>query len=117
MIISEAKSAEKKVINADIGARIAELRLSRSLTQEKLADLLDVSIQYVSRLERGLVGMSTMTLVQLSEILQVPADYILFGERDACTSSIMEQLRKLTPDQIDIVERAITITMEALKIK
>ena len=49
---------QKKEINIQIGERIKEARQKAEYTQEKLAEAINVSVQYVSDLERGKVGAS-----------------------------------------------------------
>ena len=101
-----------------IGTRISELRSTASMTQERLAGELDVSVQYISRLERGMVGMSTNTLIRLCEVLKVSSDYILFGNVSSPdVSPVVNRLKYLTPSQLSIVERSINITIEALENK
>ena len=62
-----------------IGERIRQLRKQNGMTQEQLAELLDVSIQMVSNLERGNKAIRISNLVRLSEILGVSTDFILTG--------------------------------------
>ena len=50
------------------GARIRELRLAKKLDQIELAELLNVSHGYISRIESGKKGCSVDLLIQLSEI-------------------------------------------------
>ena len=50
------------------------------LTQEQLADKMDVSIQMVSNLERGNKSIRIENLIKLSEILNISTDYILTGK-------------------------------------
>ena len=47
---------EKKAINIEIGERVKAAREQADITQEQLAERIDVSTQYVSDLERGVVG-------------------------------------------------------------
>ena len=61
----------------NIGDKIAKARKAQNLTQEQLADLLDVSRQAVSRWESDLAYPETDNLVRLSEILHVNCDYLL----------------------------------------
>ena len=49
---------EKKQINIEIGEQIRAAREQARLTQEQLAEAIDVSVQFVSDLERGVVGVS-----------------------------------------------------------
>lgn len=60
-----------------IGDKIAKARKTQNLTQEQLADLLNVSRQAVSRWESDLAYPETDNLIRLSEILQVNCDYLL----------------------------------------
>ena len=55
-----------------IGMRIKACRKQKHLTQEKLAECLDVSSHYIYELERGVKTMSLYTLNDLSTCLEVP---------------------------------------------
>ena len=60
-----------------MGDRIKETRKNRGLTQENLAEQLDVSVEYVSQIERGIKMPSMQIFVKLVEVLDVSADYLL----------------------------------------
>jgi len=61
--------------------RIREARLRAGLTQEELAEAMDVSPPSIGRWERGLVDLSVRQLLKLSEILNVPpSDFIDDGD-------------------------------------
>lgn len=64
-----------------IGDRICARRKAVGLTQEKLAEQMDVSVQMISNLERGNKAIRIDNLIRLSSILGVSTDYILLGER------------------------------------
>lgn len=70
---------EKKEINVQIGEQVKQAREAARMTQEQLAECIDVSPQYISDLERGVVGISIPTLKRLCEKLSVSSDRILFG--------------------------------------
>ncbi len=103
---------EKKELNVQIGKRIHTIREQRSLTQEKLAERLDVSVQYISDLERGVVGASLKTIVKISEILEISTDYILTGKIMAQPES--DVLRSLNEEQILIFNKGVSVLLEAL---
>lgn len=63
-----------------IGKRIQNRRKQRGYTQEQLADLLDVSIQMISNLERGNKSIRIENLVNLCDVLDVSTDFILTGK-------------------------------------
>ena len=69
----------KKEINIQIGEQIKTAREQAKLTQEQLAERVDVSPQYISDLERGVVGISIPTLKRVCITLGVSSDQIHFG--------------------------------------
>ena len=84
-----------------IGQRIRNTRIRRQFTQRYLADKLDVSCRHISDIERGLNGMSVPALMDICKILEVDADYILFGtETRLNDSSINRIMDKLTPNRV-----------------
>ena len=62
-----------------LGTNIQYLRKINKLTQEQFAERIEVSPQYVSDLERGVVGISIATLKRACIALAVSSDQILFG--------------------------------------
>lgn len=54
-----------------IGRRIKELRKSKGLSQEKLAEKADTSPNYLSRMERGTENPTLDMLIKLSNALEV----------------------------------------------
>lgn len=73
---------EKKEINIFIGEQVKKARETAKLTQEQLAEKIEVSPQYISDLERGVVGISIQTLKRLCSVLCVSSDSIIFGNGD-----------------------------------
>ena len=59
------------------GEKIAKARRAQNITQEQLADLLQVSRQAVSRWESDIAYPETDNLVKLSKILGINCDYLL----------------------------------------
>ncbi len=64
----------------NIGERITELRKSKNLSQEELAEQLGVSRQSVSKWETGVSIPDTDKAVAMSRIFGVTADFLLTGE-------------------------------------
>lgn len=58
----------KELISRHIGQAIAKQRKAVGMTQAELAERLDLTIDAVSRLERGNVGLSVLRLLELAEI-------------------------------------------------
>ena len=66
-----------------IGKRIQSRRKQQGYTQEQLAEMMNVSIQMVSNLERGNKAIRIDNLLNLSQILNISTDYILTGKATA----------------------------------
>lgn len=56
------------------GSAIRDWRVSQGLTQQKLADMTQVSRTTISNLEYGLNGMSIQLALRLAEIMRVDVD-------------------------------------------
>lgn len=54
-----------------IGARIAELRAAREMTQEAMAELAKVSSRWIQMVESGEQNLTVKTMVRLANILRV----------------------------------------------
>lgn len=67
-----------------LGETIINLRKEKGLTQEKMAELLEVSRQTISRWENGTVQPSNENIILLCEKLEIDRE-VLFSET-ACTS-------------------------------
>lgn len=79
----------------EIGSRIKAERKNRSLSQERLAEMINVSPHYIYEIERGLKAMSLETLINLSTALNISTDYILFGNKQDNLPSLSELLNDL----------------------
>lgn len=92
----------------EMGQRIMERRKKLGLTQEALAEMGDVTAQFVSYAEAGKRAMRPENLLKIASALEVSADYLLTGEIiDKDLLILADKMRKLTPSQIRIVENVI----------
>lgn len=64
-------------LNATIGSKIALLRKAHNMTQEQLAEKLDISIKHCSSVERGLACLSLTKLVEVSILFDVSLDFLV----------------------------------------
>lgn len=83
-----------------LGEAVKSFRTARNMTQEELAQKLDVSTNFLSQLETGRRGISTPKLNELAGILGVPAAVItLMGtappEKNDAAGRLLEKLQKL----------------------
>ncbi len=90
----------------DIGQRILERRKELHLTQESVAEKMDVSLQMISNLELGKKAIRPENLVKLCNVLQISADYILCGSRaDWEISEFAEKFVQLSVDEQNLIEK------------
>lgn len=109
---------EKKEINIQIGERVKLAREQSKITQEQLAEYIEVSPQYISDLERGVVGISIPTLKRLCEILHITSDQILFSAKpENDVSAITEKCKLLPKEQFEILSDVINKFLEAINIE
>jgi transcriptional regulator with XRE-family HTH domain len=61
------------------GKRLKELRNIKGMTQEELAEKVNITREHLGRLERGKYGCSIDLLIELSYTLNASTDYLLLG--------------------------------------
>jgi len=109
--------ADKKQENIQIGLRVKQAREAAGLTQERLSELLDVTAQYLSGVERGAVGLSVPILIRLCSVLLISSDFILTGDTEySDVSSITARLNRLPPEHINNVEEILNRYLEGIAI-
>ena len=96
---------QKKVMNMSIGERITSLRKAQSLSQGKLASILEVSRQAVSKWENDQATPDTLKLIQLADVLKTDVEYLATGRE---TEAKVEQVIVKVPEiQEKIVEKTV----------
>lgn len=91
-----------------MGQRIAKRRKEQNMTQEQVAEKMNVSIQMISNLELGKKAIRPENLVNLCRVLDITADYILTGQKFTMNAqSIVNKLSALEDDDIGMVESLI----------
>lgn len=86
----------------NLGKRIREERLNKGLTQEQLAEKVNISLNFMSLIENG-KNMSVQTLVNLANALDVSIDYLLMENipfyEDKILNQISQNLQLLNDDE------------------
>ena len=78
------------------GKRLKALRKQAGKTQEQVAEAVGLEPGTISRIERGVKGMSIDSLLMFSEIQGVSTDYILKGDETMTPSdALLEELEAL----------------------
>ena len=92
----------------EIGNRIHARRRELNLTQEKLADRMDVTVQMISNLELGKKAIRPENLIKLCDALSISADYILRGTGSKADNvSFFQKYARLSPENQQILEQLV----------
>lgn len=86
-----------------IGAFLKELRKEKEMTQEQLAEKLNVSNRSISRWETGSTLPDISILIELSEFYEVDIKEIIDGERKS--EDMNEETKKLLNTVVDYTSR------------
>lgn len=74
------KKADKKPFDVDIddyGGKIRELRISRGLTQNDIANMMHVTPGYISNIENGRTSMSLRMLIYFAKAMDMSLDALV----------------------------------------
>lgn len=104
----------------ELGLRIKQCRKMQKLTQEQLAELIDVSAHYIYEIEKGLKTMSLPKLVDIASVLNVSVDYLLLGINNGPSKSLPCDrlsllLQNLSPQQRDSLADIMSVLLPHLK--
>lgn len=78
-----------------LGKRIREERLRLNLTQEALAEEVDLTTAYIGQIERGERNLTLESLIKVSNRLGVTVDYLLSDSIMAQKDATLIQLSQL----------------------
>ena len=86
-----------------IGSRIKEARKAKHMTQENLSEKIDVSVAFLSRVERGNSRINLKRLNQICDILEISEGYVLNGassnQENYLNQDFVELLKKCSPEK------------------
>ena len=88
-----------------IGKRIRHRREAAGLSQEQLAEKLDLSTNHISSIECGKSLLTTKRLLDLCDILGGTPNYYLLGEIEPGADRITSLVKELSPDAQEMLCR------------
>lgn len=83
---------------SSIGKRIQKIRRSRGITQETLAEKVNVSIPHISRIENGFSSPSLQTLVDICNVLGITIDNLMQDSLPAARPNMSRRLEAILAD-------------------
>ncbi len=84
-----------------LGKNIRKARKKRSITQEQLAELCDITPVFVSQIENAMRKPSLETVCCIAHSLKISVDELLGGEKNAADlTNVIRLLENRTSDEI-----------------
>ena len=71
----------KNLYLVEMGERISQKRKEKNLTQEKLAEMVGISLQTVSNIECGKKAARPENIAKICVALETTADYVMLGKK------------------------------------
>ena len=94
--------------NSSIKDNIRKVRKARKLTQEELADRLDISLTAYRDLEKGNTSIVNSNVIRLAELLDTTAEELVLGYRPVqAPGKLLEDVRTEYGGKIEAMERRI----------
>ena len=98
-----------------IGKRIQNKRKNMKKTQEELAEYLDVSVGYVSNMERGTTKISLTTLVNISDFLGCDVSDLVSKVSTNADSYLKDELNDLINSLSNREKNTLLLLLQAYK--
>lgn len=90
-----------------MGERLKKARVAKGYTQEQLAEKIDVSVAFLSRVERGKTKLNLNRLNQLCQVLEVSEGNILTGVGSTSSNYLNEEfsnlLKNCPPEKLKLI--------------
>ncbi|MCT4686214.1 helix-turn-helix domain-containing protein [Vallitalea sp.] len=84
---------QNKIVDLNLlGKNIKHYRLKKELTQEKLARLTGLSIQYIGNIERGNTTTSLETIMKICLVLEITPNQLLITSSSPTSNALIEQI-------------------------
>ena len=99
-----------------IGARIRKQREQFGYTREAFAEKLNITPKFCADIELGNKGMSIQTLSNISSVLKLSTDYILFGtaqEENTFSSILLQRCTPLEQKYAEDILKTFLIAMDS----
>ena len=100
-----------------IGMRLKQARINKKITQEQLAEKLDVSVAYISRIERGSTSINLKRLSEICALLDVSEGEILSGAATESASylntAFSDLLKNCPTEKIDLIYQIAKVIVES----
>jgi transcriptional regulator with XRE-family HTH domain len=101
-------AAEPAEVATSIGGVIRRARKHQGLTLQQLAETSELSLSYLSQIERNLLNPSVGTLKRIAEALDLPAGKLMFASEASSSRVTVAVLRKGQRKRVSFPQSSIT---------
>ena len=99
-----------------IGSRLKQARIDAGLTQQEMAEKTNLSVAFISRVERGTSHINLKRLSEFCSILHVSEGYILNGSSDEDSKYLYDEfnniLKKCSPEKQKLIYKLSKVIAE-----
>jgi transcriptional regulator with XRE-family HTH domain len=78
------------------GANLKHYRKKQHLSQEKLSEMVDISVMHLSKIERGLTFVSANLLDRLADNLQISVAHLFCKPEEKIYDDVLKKFDRLT---------------------
>ena len=98
--------------NRQIGRRIKAARMEKKLTQEKLAEIINISTTYVSEIESKATVPSAAILFPICKLLNVSIDDIIFDTTSDSIKKLTRKLSQCSEKQLELINSLVDAVLQ-----
>lgn len=103
---------------AEFGNRLREARLKKGLNQKELADAMGLTQASISQFEKGQRLPTPANITKLSEILEVPRDFLAGEDKGEFEKTLlMRNIKELTPEAIKEINKYVDLIKSRERLK
>lgn len=111
--MKENKNISKKEIDKLVGKIVQEYRLKENLTQDELAEKLNLTQKYISRIENGASGLGHETLIKYIDYLGITPNRLY---ADLLTNEKIKKQIQISKDINELPENKINFLIEFIEL-
>ena len=102
---------------SDIGKILQKLRRDKNITQEELAEKIDISTNYLSKVERGLCVLNTESFLKIANVLSFSLEDfgIQTSSEDETKNELIKRILSAPNEKIDAYKKAIMLIDDIVK--
>lgn len=100
-------------IKKTLGKNIKQYRMIKGFSQEKFSEMLDISQQTLSQIERGKNFLTSATLEKIPELLDISVSELFMNEEEYTSDDVLKDIQrylnilKNQPEKLEFVHKFI----------